>query len=454
MSEEKNSLTSSPFREGASPSRRNFLKQAACFTGAFPFLEMSNPVFAKEFQKRSEKNLLLPPDAASSDEDFWGWIKAQYTVSPNLLNLNNGGVSPQPKTVQDAHIKYYQLCNEGPSYYMWRILDQGREALREKLAELAGCSPEEIAINRNSTEGLNTTIFGLNLKPGDEVVTSKMDYPNMINAWKQREKRDGVVVKRIDLALPEEDDSKVVKQFTDQFTGKTKLVHITHMVNWSGNILPARMIADEAKKKGIEVLADTAHSFAQIDFKFYDLNCDYAGVSLHKWLCAPFGSGLLYIKKEKIKNIWPLLSAPDTQKEDDIRKFENLGTRSFASEMAIGTAVDFHNVIGSKRKEERLRFLKNYWVEKVSKNPKVKIHTSSSPKHSCALALFSIEGWKPEDIEKILLDKYKIHVITINWEYIHGLRVTPSVYTSLKDLDRFVKAVGEIASSTPAEVKK
>ncbi len=434
-------------------SRRTFLKQAACFTGAFPFLEITNSSFAAEFQKRSEKNLSLPPSAMPSDDDFWGWIKEQFTVSPNLLNLNNGGVSPQPKIVQDAHIKYYQMCNEGPSYYMWRILDQGREALREKLADLSGCSPDEIAINRNSTEGLNTVIFGLNLKPGDEVVTSKMDYPNMVNAWKQREKRDGVVVKRIELILPEEDDTKIVKQFTDAFTSKTKLVHITHMVNWSGNILPARMIADEAKKRGIEVLADTAHSFAQIDFKFSDLNCDYAGVSLHKWLCAPFGSGLLYIKKDKIKNIWPLLSAPDTIKEDDIRKFETLGTRSFASEMAIGTAVDFHNVIGSKRKEDRLRFLKDYWVEKVSKNPKVKIQTSKNPKHSCSLCIFSIAGMKPEDIEKTLLDKYKIHVITITWDNVHGLRVTPSVYTSTKDLDRFVKAVNEIALTAESEKK-
>lgn len=436
------------------PSRRKFIKQAACFAGAFPFLEITNPAFAGEFQKRSERNLMLPPSSAASDEDFWGWIKEQFTVSPNLLNLNNGGVSPQPKVVQEAHIKYYQLCNEGPSYYMWRILDQGREALREKLADLGGCSPEEIAINRNSTEGLNTVIFGLNLKAGDEVVTTKLDYPNMINAWKQREKRDGVIVKRIELTLPEDDDTKIVKQFTNQFTSKTKLVHITHMINWNGNILPAKMIADEAKKRGIEVLADTAHSFSQIDFKFPDINCDYAGVSLHKWLCAPFGSGLLYIKKDKIKNIWPLLSAPDTIKEDDIRKFETLGTRSFASEMAIGTAVDFHNVIGSKRKEERLRFLKNYWVEKVTKNPKIKIHTSKDPKRSCALALFSIDGMKPGDVEKILLDKYKIHVITIEWENVNGLRVTPSVYTSIKDLDRFVKAVGEIAAGAPSGENK
>ncbi len=433
-------------------SRRNFLKQAVCFTGSFPFLEMTNPLFASEFQKRAEKNSLLPPDAMSSDEDFWGWIKQQFTVSPNLLNLNNGGVSPQPKVVQDAHIKYYQLCNEGPSYYMWRILDQGREALREKLADLAGCSPEEIAINRNSTEGLNTTIFGLNLKAGDEVVLTKQDYPNMINAWKQREKRDGIKLVWLNLEFPLApitnlcyyDDAKITKQFTGAFTAQTKVVHITHMINWNGHMLPAKQIAAEAHKRGIEVILDSAHSFAQVDFKLPDTDCDYAAVSLHKWLCAPFGSGMLYIRKEKIKNIWPLLSAPDTQKEDDIRKFENLGTRSIASEMAIGTAVDFHNVIGSKRKEERLRFLKNYWTEKVVKNPKVKIHTSTNPKHSCALALFSIDGWKPEEIDSKLLDKYKIHTVAINWENIQGMRVTPNVYTSTKDLDRLVKAIEEM----------
>jgi selenocysteine lyase/cysteine desulfurase len=291
---------------------------------------------------------------------------------------------------------------------------------------------------------LNTTIFGLNLKAGDEIVGTKLDYPNMINAWKQREKRDGIKFIQLNLELPD-DDEKIVKKFTDAFTSKTKVVHITHMINWNGHILPAQQIADEAKKRGIDVLLDSAHAFGQIDFKFPDTNCDFAGVSLHKWLCAPFGSGLYYIRKEKIKDVWPLLSAPDTIKEDDIRKFESLGTRSFASEMAIGTAVDFHNVIGSKRKEERLRFLKNYWTEKVAKNPKVKIHTSSEPKHSCALALFSIDGWKPEEIEEKLFSQYKIHTVAINWENVHGVRVTPHIYTTTKDLDRLVKAINEMS---------
>ncbi len=332
-------------------SRRNFIQQLTAATGAFTFLPFTNKAFANEAENRYAQFRAMNDADAVADEDFWGWIKEQYTVSPNLLNLNNGGVSPQPKVVQDAHIRFYQYANEGPSYYMWRILDDGREALRGKLAELAGCNAEELAINRNATEGLNTVIFGLNLKAGDEVVLTKQDYPNMINAWRQREKRDGIKLVWLNLELPIENEDAIVQQYVNAFTSRTKIVHVTHLINWTGQILPIRKIADEAHKRGIEVIGDGAHTFAHTDFNIPDLGCDYFATSLHKWLCAPFGSGLLWIKKEKIKNIWALLSnnEPDGT---DIRKFESLGTRSFASEMAIGNAVDFHNVIGSKRKEE------------------------------------------------------------------------------------------------------
>ncbi len=385
------------------------------------------------------------PVPGLNDEDFWNWVKESYTVSSTLINLNNGGVSPQPKVVQDAQDRYLKLCNEAPSYYMWRILDQGRESLRLKLADLAGCSAEEIAINRNATEGLNTVIFGLNLKAGDEVVLTKQDYPNMMNAWKQREKRDGVVLKLIDLKLPEDDDSKIVNQFESMMTDRTKIVMVTHLINWTGQILPVKKIAEMAHKKGAEVIVDGAHSFGHLDFMIPDLDADYFGTSLHKWLSAPFGSGMLYIKKQKISNVWALLSnsKPDG---DDIRKFETLGTRSFASEMAIAQAIDFHLTIGSKRKEERLRFLKNYWVEKVKDVPSVRFSTTMQPSRSCAICNFSIDGITVTELENKLLEKYKIHTAPIVYENINGIRVTPNVYTSLKELDRLVTAIHEIAN--------
>ncbi len=424
-------------------SRRNFIR---IFSGAMtglPFLHAANPVFAEDALERSAKGI-HDPNTYATDEDFWGWIREAYTVSPTIINLNNGGVSPQPKVVQDAHIRNYQYCNEGPSYFMWQILDQGREPLREKLAAVCGCDKEEIAINRNATEGLNTIIFGLNLKAGDEVVLTHQDYPNMINAWKQREKRDGIKLVWVDLPLPIEHEHDIVNFYTKAFTDRTKVVMITHLINWTGQIMPVRKIADVAHTRGIEVICDGAHTLAHFDFSIPDLGCDYFATSLHKWMGAPFGSGLMYVKKDKINKIWALLSnnEPDGT---DIRKFESLGTRSFASEMAIGAAVDFHEMIGAKRKEARLRFLKNYWVDQLKGLPRISFLQSNAPGMSCAIANISIEGKKPEEVSGELFSKYKIHTVGINWQNIHGVRITPNVYTSLKELDKLSLALKNIA---------
>lgn len=363
-----------------------------------------------------------------------------YGASPSLINLNNGGVCPAPRATMDALDYYNRMCSEAPSFYMWRILDQDREPLRENLATLAGTSPEEIAINRNATEALNTIIFGLNLKAGDEVVLSKYDYPNMINAWKQREKRDGIKLVWVDPELPSDDEDYLTRVYAEKFTDKTRLVHITHIINWNGQVLPARKIADAAHKRGIEVLVDGAHSFAVLDYKIPDLDCDYWGTSLHKFLCGPFGSGLMYIKKDKIPNIWPLLSNGEPN-SGDIRKFESLGTRSFPIEMAIGYSLDLHNMIGSKRKQERLHFLKNYWMSRVKDVPGIKFYTNPGPKWSCAIGNFGFEGKKPVEISEELFTKHKIHTVAIEWEKISGVRVTPNVYTTTDELDKLVKAI-------------
>ncbi|MFI5156804.1 MAG: aminotransferase class V-fold PLP-dependent enzyme, partial [Chitinophagales bacterium] len=374
------------------------------------------------------------------------YIQQSYTVSPSLINLNNGGVSPAPKTVQDAMKRYQDFSNEAPSYYMWRILDQGREPLRKNLARLAGCSPEEIAIQRNASEALETVIFGLELKAGDEVVLSKQDYPNMINAWKQREMRDGIKLVWINLELPSEDNEWLTAQYTRAFGPKTKLVHVTHIINWNGQIMPVRKIADAAHAKGIDVLVDGAHSFAQFEFTIPGLGADYFGTSLHKWLGACIGSGMLYIKKDKIRNTYPLFAAGDP-KSEDIRKFENLGTRPFFIEQAIGKAIEFYEMIGAKRKEERLFYLKNYWMTRVKDNPKVKLGTSMSPGYGCAIGIVAIEGRKPAELDNWLFEKYKVHAVGIEWENIHGVRITPNVYTTTKNLDVLVEGINSFSKT-------
>ena len=272
------------------------------------------------------------------------------------------------------------------------------------------------------------------------MVLSKQDYPNMINAWKQREHRDGIVLKWVNLDPIMEDKNVIIKRYTSQFSNKTRLVHITHLINWSGQVLPVKDIAVAAKAKNIDVLVDGAHTFGQLDFKIPDLQCDYFGTSLHKWLCAPFGSGMLYVKKDKIRNLYPLFAAPEVVSYD-IRKFEHLGTRSIAIEQAIGQAADFHLMIGAARKEARLRYLKKYWTEKVLTFKGVKINTPMQPAFSGAIALLAVEGKTPGEINKFLMNKHRIHSVAINWENIHGVRITPNVYTLTTDLDRLVNAV-------------
>lgn len=421
------------------PSRRSFLSKAAMLasTSLIPSLK----AFSKEelltlATYKPEKSAL----ELATDEDYWWQIQQAYTVSQQIINLNNGGVSPSPMVVQNAVDRYNKLANEAPSYYMWRILDQGREPLRENLAKYAGVSPEEIAINRNATEALDTVIMGLPLQRGDEIVMTRYDYPNMLHAWRQRELRDGLKINYVELDLPAEDAELIVKKYVEQMTPRTKIVHITHIMNWNGQVIPAKRIADEAHKRGIEVLIDGAHSFAHLEYKIPDLGGDYYGTSLHKWLSAPIGSGMLWVKKDKISKIFPLIPN-DKPNSDNIRKFENLGTRPFMIEQAIGQALNFQLAIGNARKEARLRFLKNYWAKEASKMPKIKMNTSLKPEFSGALAHFSVEGLEAGKMEGELFAKFKIHTSPTKWEKLDGVRVTPHVYTSLRDLDRLLEGV-------------
>jgi len=425
--------------------RRSFLRQAAALAGAFSTHSLFDQAHAADFHSAAARIAGLNALEAAQDEDYWAVIQRGYSVNPNLINLNNGGVSPSPIVVQQAVERYNQLSNEGPSYFMWRILDQGREPLREKLAALAGTRADEIAVNRNATEALNTIIYGLDFKAGDEVIGTKQDYPHMIEAYRQRAMREGIVYKQLSFDFPIEDDAVIVKAYQDAITPRTKLIHVTHMINWVGQTMPVRKIADMAHAHGVEVLCDGAHSFGLLDFKIPDLGCDYFGTSLHKFLSAPIGTGMLWIRADKIEKIWPLV-CNDRPRSGDIRKFEDLGTRSFPLEQGIGEALNFHNGIGPARKQARIGYLKNYWASRAQAMPKVKLHTSLNLKYSCAICGVSVEGMTPSQLENALFDRYKIHTVGIVWENIQCVRVTPHVYTSLADLDKLVRALEEISS--------
>ncbi|AEL26747.1 aminotransferase class V-fold PLP-dependent enzyme [Cyclobacterium marinum] len=426
--------------------RRSFFKKSLVMAGAFSSGSLFNQLHAEDFEEKAKIYNDLSPEEMASNEDYWSLIQQAYPASSSpVLNLNNGGVSPSPKLVLDAVDRYDKMANMAPSYYMWRILDQGREPLRQKLADLGGCDPEEIGINRNATEALNSVIHGLDLNKGDEVIGSIQDYPNMMNAWKQRALREGIVYKQLSFDFPIEDDEHIVDMYRKAISPKTKIIHVTHVINWVGQIMPVKKICRMAHERGIEVIVDGAHSFGLLDFDIPDLEADYFGTSLHKYLSAPIGTGMMWIKKEHISKVWPLFCDQDPTR-GDIRKFESLGTRSFPLEQGIGEAINFHNAIGRKRKEERARYLKNYWAEKAIKIPGVKLHTSLKPEYSCVIAGVSIDGMTPRELESTLLKTYKIHTSPVSFENIDVVRVSPHVYTKPSDLDRLVKALAELAA--------
>ncbi len=424
-------------------SRRNFLSTLAKTTGLLSipgsfqsqiFTELSN--LNSSFQKDS--NLI-------ENEKYWKKIRTMFTVSEDIINLNNGGVCPQPKVVQEALIHYNELANKIPSLNLWKVIDKGREPLRKRLEELAGCESGELAINRNTTEALSNVIFGIDLKEGDEVILSHFDYPSVKNAWIQREKRDKIKLVWVKLLLPSEDTSYLAEQYSSAITAKTKIVQLTHLINWTGQVMPIKDIAQQVKLKGVDVIVDAAHSFGQIDFKISDWDIDYLGTSLHKWLCAPFGTGFLYVKKNKIKEVYPLYANPGHD-WDKIQKFEHLGTRSLAIEQSINEAIDFHNQIGITLKRDRLYYLKEYWSKKISSFKGVTLHTPRSKEYSGALGAFSIEGIPNVDIIRTLYKDYKIHTTIINIEGISAVRVTPNIYTLKEELNKFVKAIKKISS--------
>ena len=376
------------------------------------------------------------PEEIAKDAGFWFEAQQAFTVDRSLINLNNGGVCPSPAIVQEAMKRHQDLSNKAPTYFMWGILEPQKEAVRQRLARVFGCDQEEIAITRNASEGLQIVQLGIDLKKGDELLTTTQDYGRMVTTWKQRVRREGLILKQFPFPVPSEDPDEIVSLFEENITKKTRVILICHVINLTGQIMPVKKIVQMARKKGIPVIVDGAHAFAHFDFKHKDLDCDYYATSLHKWLCAPHGTGLLYVRKEKIGDLWPMMAAPERM-EDNIRKFEEIGTHPAAPFLAIAEALTFHQGIGIKRKEARLRFLRDYWAKRLLQHDRVRLNTSLKPGFSCGLANVQIEGIDPGELNQYLWNNHRIISVAIKHAEFQGLRVTPNVYTLLDELDRF-----------------
>jgi selenocysteine lyase/cysteine desulfurase len=380
------------------------------------------------------------PAEIATDETYWAEVARAFTVDRSLVNLNNGGVSPAPGYVQEAMKQHLDYSNQAPVYTMWRILEPQREAVRQRVAREWGVHAEEIAFTRNASESLQTLQLGIDLEPGDEVLTTNQDYPRMITTFQQRERREGIVLKQFSIPVPAEDPADIVRRFEQRITPRTRLILMCHMINLTGQILPVREVVAMARRYNIPVLVDGAHALAHFDFKISDLECDNYSVSLHKWLFAPHGTGLLYVRRERIADVWPMMAAPEKM-DDDIRKFEEIGTHPAAPYLAIAEALTFHQGIGGKRKEERLVYLRDSWTTRLLEHDRVYLHTSLQPGLACGIATVEIEGIDPGELTSWLFREHRIIVTPIKHDEFQGIRVSPSVYTTPEEIDRFVAAM-------------
>lgn len=384
------------------------------------------------------------PREVVDDEDFWFQVQRAFTVDRTLVNLNNGGVSPAPGLVQEAMKRHQDFSNLAPTYTMWQILEPQREGTRERMARQWGVDAEEVAFTRNASESLQILQFGYDLQPGDEVLTTTQDYGRMITTFKQRERREGIVLKQIQIPVPAEDPAEVVRLFEEAITPRTRLILACHMINLTGQILPVTELNAMARRHGIPLIIDGAHSLAHFDFDIGELDVDTYTTSLHKWLFAPHGTGLLYVRRDRIADVWPLMAAPEA-KDDDIRKFEEIGTHPEAPYLSIGEALSFHQGLGPARKEARLVHLRDYWANELLQHDNVRLHTSQKPGFACGIANVEIEGIEPNALRDHLWNEHRIIVVSINHAEFQGLRISPSVYTTKPELDRFIDAMDRVA---------
>lgn len=426
-------------------SRKKFLQTASVTTAGIGIVASSLARNTSNYNLLALSQYKKSESDPVTDEEYWDLVQTFFPRGGKFINLENGYFSPQASSTLNFHLSREKYINEYTSWFMRKEQNNAFENTRSALAAFLEVDAEELAITRNTTESLNNIICGFPWKPGDEVIIGNQDYGSMTAAFHQMEKRHGIKVQVAQVPLHPKNDDEVVDAYLKLANSKTKLVHVTHVINLSGQVLPVAKIANKAHLMNIEVAVDAAHSVAQLDFKIADLNADYVAASLHKWLCCPLGIGMLWMKKQHIKKIWPLL-APEGQSDDNIRKFQQQGTRAVQSVESIIKAIEFHNNIGSKLKQDRLKYLMNYWVSKVADLPKVTINTPwNENSRNCTIINIAIEGFTPSELAEKLIKEHNIFTVAIDHPYIKGVRVTPHLYTSIKDLDAMVAAVKKIA---------
>jgi selenocysteine lyase/cysteine desulfurase len=412
--------------------KRSFLKSAT-LTGIG--ISLGWDALANEFKTVFSRSA----ESLAADEEFWNRIREKYLLKPDYINLENGYYNFIPQPTLERYIQHIRDVNYQGSYYMRTVQWENKKKMAAKLAAIAGCGTDELIVTRNTTESLDLVIAGQTWQSGDEAVMAIQDYGAMLDMFDQVAERHGVILKKISIPNHPKSDEEIISLYEQAITPKTKLLMVCHMINITGQILPIRKICDMAHAKGVKVMVDGAHAFAHIQYKISELNCDYYGTSLHKWMSVPLGAGFLYVRKGEAPKLWPLLG--DRLPKEDVYRLNHTGTHPCATDLTIADAIDFFNMIGADKKEARLRFLKDYWTSRVKDNTKIMLNTPLDATRSCGIANVGIKGMTPGALAKRLLDEHKVYTVPIDYASVQGCRITPNVYTTTEELDQFVKAL-------------
>jgi selenocysteine lyase/cysteine desulfurase len=419
--------------------KRQFIKDILLTGMALP---LGFNGIAKAFANQSH----LAPEALAADNAFWEQIRNQYLLKPDYINLENGYYNFLPQPLLNKYIEHIKEINYQGSYYMRTVQWENKQKSVVALAGIAGCSPEELIITRNTTESLDTIIGGIHWQTGDEAIMAEQDYGAMLDMFKLVSDRYGVVNKYISVPNHPKDDDEIVALYKNAITTKTKVILVSHMINITGQILPIKKICEMAHQQGVQVIVDGAHAFAHIQYSIADLGCDYYAASLHKWLSVPLGAGILFVKKDLIKNIWPLIG--DGEKDlNKIKRLNHTGTHPVHTDLTIPDSIAYYQMIGPAKKEARLRWLQQYWTSQVKDNPSIILNTPTDAARACAISNVGIKGMKPAILAERLMKEFKIFTVAIDYANVHGCRITPNLYTTTKELDQFVQALHTLSKA-------
>ncbi len=419
--------------------KRQFIKDLVLTGIAMPlgFSGMANAFANHEAQS---------PSVLAEDNAFWEQIRQQYILKPDYINLENGYYNFLPQPILNKYIQHIKEINYQGSYYMRTVQWENKQKSVIALSEIAGCSPDELIITRNTTESLDTIIGGIHWQAGDEAIMAEQDYGAMLDMFKLVSERHGVVNKIISVPNHPKDDAEIVDLYKNAITPKTKVILVSHMINITGQILPIKKISEMAHQYGVQVIVDGAHAFAHIQYSIADLGCDYYAASLHKWLSVPLGAGILFVKKEHIKNIWPLFG--DNEKDQNkIKRINHTGTHPVHTDLTIPDSIAYYQMIGPAKKEARLRYLQQYWTSKVKDNSNIILNTPTTPDRSCAISNVGIKNMKPAILAERLMKEHKIFTVAIDYANVQGCRITPNLYTTTKELDVFVAALKTLSKA-------